>query len=156
MSSTATEVRGKVDASVSNHCEEVIPLGYWNMAPVNFIAAASQHAEWASIRRTVIAANVANTNTPGYKAKDVEAFSLEPSIAGATLAQSHPAHFGSPETSRYVVSTNFSDATDEYHSGNNVSIDRELMKASSVSREQSLNAGLLKAFNRLIAMSSRG
>jgi hypothetical protein len=30
------------------------------------------------------------------------------------------------------------------------------MKAGSVGREQNLNAGLMKAFNRLIALSTRG
>ncbi len=92
----------------------------------------------------------------GYKAKDVEAFSLEQGSNPTAMKLSHPAHFQGPNTSPYLTSSNFAAGGDEYHSGNNVSIDREMLKASAVSREQNLNSGLMKAFNRLIAMSTRG
>ena len=126
------------------------------MAILNFFDVASRHAEWAAHRRTVIASNVANANTPGYKSRDVEAFTLEGVSQGAELNRSHPAHFQTPDASRVLTSGNFAGSTDEYHSGNNVSLDRELLKASAVSREQSLNSGLMKAFNRLIQLSARG
>ena len=126
------------------------------MAILNFFDVASRHAEWAAHRRTVIASNVANANTPNYKSRDVEAFSVEAFANGAELNRSHPSHFHAPASANILTSSNFSGATDEYHSGNNVSLDRELLKASAVSREQSLNSGLMKAFNRLIQLSTRG
>jgi len=126
------------------------------MSYANFYSAASRHAEWVSVRRTVVVANVANASTPGYKAKDVEAFSVEAASGRPGLGVSHPAHFAAGGTSDPLVSTAFAAAAEQHHSGNTVSLDREMMKAAAVSREQSLNAGLMKAFNRLIAMSARG
>jgi flagellar basal-body rod protein FlgB len=126
------------------------------MTPLNFYNVASRHAEWASVRRTVIAANIANSNTPGYKARDVEQFSIEPTQSMPSLETSHPGHFGLDAASTALVSSNFDAERQSYHSGNNVSLDRELSKAGSTSREQNLNAGLMKAFNRLISLSTRG
>lgn len=122
----------------------------------NFLSVASQHAEWASVRRTVIATNIANANTPGYKARDAEAFAIDGLQAPPSMQTSHAGHLGAGDTGPHLVSSNSSAPGGEYQSGNNVSLDRELMKAGSVSREQNLNAGLMKAFNRLIALSTRG
>lgn len=126
------------------------------MTYANFYSAASRHAEWVSVRRTVVVANVANASTPGYKAKDVEAFSLEAASASPGLGVSHPAHFAAGGPSHHLVSADLATAAEQHHSGNTVSLDREMMKAASVSRGQGLNAGLMKAFNKLIAMSTRG
>ncbi len=126
------------------------------MSPIKLFSIASRHAEWASIRRAVVASNIANANTPGYKSRDVEEFSIEPMQSAPRLATSHVSHFDHAEASPYLVSSAFDEGGQEYHSGNNVSLDRELMKAGSVGREQNLNAGLMKAFNRLIALSTRG
>lgn len=126
------------------------------MTSLNFYAVASRHAEWASARRTVVAANIANANTPGYKAKDVEAFSNEMSSRGAGMQATHMAHFGAGGGAGNLVATRLDGAAQDYHSGNSVSLDHEMMKAGSVSREQNLNAGLMKAFNRLVSLSTRG
>jgi flagellar basal-body rod protein FlgB len=126
------------------------------MSSINFFSIASRHAEWASVRRAVVASNIANANTPGYKSRDVEDFSIEPMQPVPALATSHVSHFAQPDASPHLVSSAFDAGGQEYHSGNNVSLDRELIKAGSVGREQNLNAGLMKAFNRLIALSTRG
>jgi flagellar basal-body rod protein FlgB len=127
------------------------------MALLNFYSVASRHAEWASIRRSVIASNIANANTPAYKSQDVEAFSLTKMEPAIDQKVTQPNHLRYPMPGAgFLISAEIAQAGDEYHSGNNVSVDRELIKVGTVSREQNLNAGLMKAFNRLIAMSTRG
>lgn len=126
------------------------------MSPLNFFNVASRHAEWASVRRTVIAANIANANTPGYKARDVETFSIKSAQFTPALEATHPEHFSLERFNDAHVSSTFDAGRQEYHSGNNVTLDRELSKLGSTSREQNLNAGLMKAFNRLISLSTRG
>ncbi|MBY0226775.1 MAG: flagellar basal body protein [Hyphomicrobium sp.] len=126
------------------------------MSPLNFFNVASRHAEWASVRRTVVATNIANVNTPGYKARDVEKFSIESAQFAPGLAATRPEHFSLERSTNTQVSSTFDAGRQEYHSGNNISLDRELSKLGSTSREQNLNAGLMKAFNRLISLSTRG
>ncbi len=126
------------------------------MMPINFFSIASRHAEWAAVRRSVVASNIANANTSGYKARDVEEFVVEPMQQATALETSHPGHVGQAGATAVLASSTFDAGGAAYHSGNNVSLDRELMKAGSLSREQNLNAGLMKAFNRLIALSTRG
>lgn len=116
----------------------------------NFFAVASRHSEWLAERRTAIASNIANANVPGYRTQSVSSFAQEldrTDVANGgwlSLGMQNP---GAERSDTSLVS---------YQSGNDVSIDNELMDAGSVAREQLLNAGLTKAFNRLIALSMRG
>jgi len=125
-----------------------------SMTLTNFFAVASRHAEWVAERRTVAATNIANANTPRYKAQAVGSFADELSriesgsggwfsTAGAGGAGAGADRNGEERGSP------------AYHSGNNVSLDNELMTAGAVARDQMLNAGLTKAFNRLITLSAR-
>ena len=41
---------------------------------VNLFELAAKQAQWLSVRQSAIAGNVANVNTPGYHALDVEPF----------------------------------------------------------------------------------
>lgn len=51
---------------------------------------ATEAARHAARRQTVIASNVANADTPGYRARDVAAFA--PDAGRMPLRRSHPAH----------------------------------------------------------------
>lgn len=119
-----------------------------SMTLTNFFAVASRHAEWVAERRTVAATNIANANTPRYKAQAVGSFADElsriESGSGGWLSTAGADRNGEERGSP------------AYHSGNNVSLDNELMTAGAVARDQMLNAGLTKAFNRLITLSARG
>lgn len=124
------------------------------MMLTNFFAVASRHAEWIAERRTVAATNIANANTPRYKAQAVGSFADELSLIDSgsggwlSIAGARGAGAGADR--------NGEERSPAYHSGNNVSLDNELMTAGAVARDQMLNAGLTKAFNRLITLSARG
>jgi flagellar basal-body rod protein FlgB len=45
---------------------------------------------------------------------------------------------------------------DVTHSGNSVSMEQELIKAGEVNRSFALNAGILKAFHRMLLASAKG
>ena len=45
------------------------------LSSVYLFEVGSQKAQWLSARQTAIAANVANANTPGYHAVDIQPFS---------------------------------------------------------------------------------
>ena len=45
------------------------------MQPVYLLDLATQQARWATVRQATIAGNIANANTPGYTAQDIQSFS---------------------------------------------------------------------------------
>src|SRR2546426_9264980 len=77
---------------------------------------------WTSKRQQALASNVANLDTPGYRAKDYTFESeLSSSLAMITTSDKHISPF--QETSSARV---FDVGTTEKPNGNNVDIDREL------------------------------
>ena len=83
-------------------------------------AALTYHRE----RHTVLAGNIANLDTPGYRAAD-----LERRTAGdpGTLAVTHDGHQAAPATSDFVTSFDDGGAL-QSSDGNAVSLERELSK----------------------------
>ncbi|HPG88786.1 MAG TPA: flagellar basal body protein, partial [Hyphomicrobium sp.] len=54
---------------------------------------AMRQNEWLSQRQSVLANNIANANTPGFKARDIEKFDAV--MDGmSSLAATNPSHFG--------------------------------------------------------------
>ncbi|RST85857.1 flagellar basal body rod protein FlgB [Aquibium carbonis] len=124
------------------------------MQPVSLFDLASQQARWLSVRQSAVAGNVANINTPGYRAVDVQPFKDLVADRSLTVASTQPGHisfgtaggdFGIHEDSSPVVST----------SGNSVSVEEELVKAGEVRRGMELNTAVVKAFHRMVMLASR-
>ncbi len=126
------------------------------MEQVYLFGIASQRTSWLATRQTVVAENVANANTPGYKAKDLASFSEVLASTRLDLASSsnmHMASLGGASDSQDVVTETPWDVT---HSGNSVSLEQEMLKAGEISRAYSLDTSVVKAFHRLLVMSVKG
>ena len=61
-----------------------------------------------------------------------------------------------PQPGMPVVDVRDEDAWDVVHSGNSVVLEQELIKAGEVNRSFALNAGIIKAFHRMLVASARG
>ncbi len=61
------------------------------MEPVYLFDLASRHANWASVRQSVLTSNVANANTANYQRMDIEPFSEVLDETSLTLASTAPA-----------------------------------------------------------------
>ena len=87
-----------------------------------------QGLRYAALRQQAIADNIANADTPGYKAKDVR-FQAELERAFRLEAKrTNPKHFSFPneQNGKIIVTT---DTTVSYnHNGNSVDIDQEMSK----------------------------
>lgn len=125
------------------------------MEPVYLFTLASRHAAWASFRQTVITGNIANANTPGYAARDVEPFASVLGKAGVAMAQTASGHIGAGATEAEVGKTILADPWSVNQSGNSVSLDQELMKAAEVNRAISLDVTIARSFNRMLLASVR-
>ncbi len=117
---------------------------------MNLFDVASRHMTWLAERQSVTAANIANADTPGYRTREVNAFSsyLEgPSVA---LAATSPMHLSLPQNELRAAGTRAGTGWSSTHSGNNVSIEKELMTASSSSRMMNIDASITRSFHRML------
>jgi len=126
------------------------------MGPVYLFDLISQHNKWLSVRQTAVAGNIVNANTPSFKAVDTEPFEAVLSKAPLELAVTQPGHMSPPSAGIPVAEMSDEDAWDVTHSGNSVVLEQELIKAGEVNRSFSLNAGITKAFHRMILASAKG
>jgi flagellar basal-body rod protein FlgB len=107
--------------------------------PISDITTAALHAALNGLetRQQVIAANVANLETPGYLARDVN---FEDSLRAAVDA-------GRPQDSAVSVETSLAPTR---LNGNNVNIDEQIMSGSeNVLRQQLVIQGLNSKYNIL-------
>ncbi|KZE96290.1 MULTISPECIES: flagellar basal body rod protein FlgB [unclassified Geobacillus] len=87
-----------------------------------------QGLRYAALRQQAIADNIANADTPGYKAKDVRfQAELDRALALETK-RTDPRHFPfrNEQNGKIVVTTNASISYN--HNGNSVDIDQEMSK----------------------------
>lgn len=126
------------------------------MQPLQLFALAADHGRWLAARQAVVAENVANANTPNYKASDLAPFSAPPGAAPIGLARTVAAHLtsgaaaGAPDFARMLSGGEAS------HSGNTVDLDREMLTAGEIGSAFALEAGIVKAFHRMLLASAKG
>jgi flagellar basal-body rod protein FlgB len=117
------------------------------MSNISVMHLAAQKAEWLATRQAVLAQNIANANTPGYRAKDISPF--EESMKGLSLASSSGRD---PKFKGFTVQED----VQILESGNSVSIDRELMKIGENTSQYSLDTNLMKSFHRMLLATLKG
>jgi flagellar basal-body rod protein FlgB len=115
-------------------------------------ALAAQHANWASVRQTAVTGNIANANTPGYSALDVEPFSAVMNDTAATMARTAAGHF---EMVRDGAAGSEAATWEVRDTGAQVALDKELMKAAEVNRGFALDTSILRSFHRMMMTSLR-
>ncbi|HWB44674.1 MAG TPA: flagellar basal body rod protein FlgB [Hyphomicrobiaceae bacterium] len=125
------------------------------LGAVQLFSLISRHNQWLAARQATLAGNIANANTPGYKALDVEDFNQTLDTLGLSMATTQPAHMTSGAT-QAPVAVRPEDTWDVTHSGNSVSLEQELLKAGEVNRAYRLNTSIAKAFNRMMLAATKG
>lgn len=126
------------------------------MLPVFLFNLASRQLKHLAARQAVISGNIANVNTPGYRAQDVTPFREVLDKTTLAMASTNPGHLGIGASADRVGKSRNAEAWEVVHSGNSVSVEEQLLKAGEVARDQSLNTGVVKSFNRMFAASVKG
>jgi flagellar basal-body rod protein FlgB len=126
------------------------------MDPVNFFSLASQQNRWLSVRQSAVAQNVANVNTPGYKAVDVEPFEAVLNSTGIEMRKTQTSHLSPMSGAGSDSETEENAKWQVVHSGNSVSLEEQMLKAGEVSGAYARNTGVMKTFHRMLLASSRG
>jgi flagellar basal-body rod protein FlgB len=126
---------------------------FWtfSMIPTSVMALAEMKANWLSARQQVLAENIANANTPGYKSRDLISFAKAIQNIASTSDTKGTGH-GSP-TLLKVEDVRIGETAP---SGNTVSIDTELAKIGEATSQYSLNTNIIKSFHRMLTASLKG
>lgn len=125
------------------------------MDPVNLFDLAAQQARWLSVRQTAIAGNIANANTPGYRSNDVEPFERVLDRSRVAMAATQTGHLGGGATEAGLAVKQEEPKHAILPSQNTVAMEDELMKAGEVRRSFELNTAIVKAFHRMIMLSTK-
>ena len=120
------------------------------MQPLALFSLASQNASWLSTRQATIANNVANANTPGYRAADVQPFSAVLSHLNLPMATTSAGHIQPAALSSGKVNVKTTDSWDVLYSGNSVDLEQEMMKAGDVNRAHALNVNITRSFHQML------
>jgi flagellar basal-body rod protein FlgB len=125
------------------------------VGPLYLFELASSQARYLELRQSTIATNVANANTPGFKARDVEPFNKVLDGMPVRLATTAPSHMQLSPAESDTRATAKKDSWDVVHSGNSVSLEQEMIKGSDVSRDYAMNSAVVRSFHRMLLSSAK-
>jgi flagellar basal-body rod protein FlgB len=113
---------------------------------------AERRLAWADQRRAVLAQNIANANTPGFKPHDLKSFAATLGGAG-TVAQvrTHPDHLSA------AGATALGEVVDRTHTqspdGNAVAMDEQLMKVADTDTMHALVTTIYRKYLGMFSMA---
>lgn len=118
----------------------------------------SQHVDYLSQRYAVAAKNVANVDTPGFKAQKIAEFQQTlNSVGGFQLASSSDgASMSSSDTGSVTYDISPRKNGEVKNSGNDVNMDQEMSEIGETSRQFAVDLNLEKTFQRMFLASLKG
>lgn len=124
---------------------------------LNVFRLAYAMASHAGRRQAVIASNVANSDTPGYQARDIAPFAdVVSGDAAFGMRATRPTHF-SGQADGGLSWPEFTSPDDADPNGNSVSVEKEMVKAADARREHDQALAIYKsALNILRTSLGRG
>ena len=116
---------------------------------------ASRKTAYLAARQATLAGNVANVNTPGFKAKDLVKFTDVLSQTQLQLASTDPNHLpvasiGAAGGAGEIEQDGGFEVTE---SGNSVGTEQQMMKTGEVNREYALTTNIVKSFHAMLMAS---
>ena len=120
------------------------------MEPIYLLDLASRKSGWLAARQATVASNISNANTPGYKAKDLAAFSEVLNKTQMTLASTNPAHLAIDGPDAATESKRPTGTWEVTESGNSVGLEEELLKANSINSDYELTTNIVKSFHAML------
>jgi flagellar basal-body rod protein FlgB len=114
---------------------------------------ASQRIGYLSTRQSLIAGNVANANTPSFRAQDLKPFAATLQETALTMSVTNAAHMTPGVQGIDAPRAREADAADATVSGNSVDIEAEMVKLGETSRDYSEATGIQKAFHQMFSQA---
>ncbi len=119
-----------------------------------------ERMSFLSARQTVLAENIANANTPGYRARDVEAPDFAAIAAGDAaaprLAVTSPMHIAAPGAPAGSFRIKDMPDTESTPNGNSVVLEEQMMKVSSTQMDYATVTQLYRKALSMIRIAAGG
>ncbi|WP_341704973.1 flagellar basal body protein [Ferrovibrio sp.] len=117
---------------------------------IGLLKAITQRMEWLGERQRVLAENVANADTPGYKPRDLKAISFKQLVEGRETSVrprvTQAGHLGglAGRAGDQWASTRSRDAYEVAPDGNGVSLEQQMMKVAETQADHNLMTSLYR------------
>lgn len=128
------------------------------LSDMSFFSLASQRMKWLGARQAVVSENIANADTPEYKAKEISDFQemLEGSHRTSGLTTTHHRHIqGAPSTGGVFADPDAA-AWEQSMDGNTVSLEQQTIKAAEITENYRLAAQLYRKGHDLLTLAVTG
>lgn len=113
-----------------------------------------ERLRWLGVRQSRVAENIANSNTPNFKARDVVPFS---EVMGSLMQlRNGETDATGAASSRPAIRSILLDGRAQTLSGNTVSTEDELLKLSDNVKSYTLATNVTRAYHRLVLGSLKG
>lgn len=113
---------------------------------IEVIRMARAMTDHAAQRQTIVARNIANADTPGFKAQDVVPFAetYRDTSAGFALRSTNPRHIAQPFRPAGMAQVT-PDNSQPSPNGNSVSLETEMVKTAQLRHEHELSLGIYRS-----------
>lgn len=121
--------------------------------PDRLLGLAERRLGWLDRRQAVLAQNIANADTPGFRPRDLLPFAARlDAVLRADLARSHAAHLAgrSPGAGQAREDRRAQEATPN---GNAVSLDREALRVAETDTAHAVAMAVHRSFSGLYRMT---
>ena len=108
-------------------------------------------AAHAGNRMGVIAQNIANADTPGYKARDIGDFASVWADTHDSMRATRPGHLTDPP--RQAPAGSFIGGGDEAPNGNSVSLEKEMVKMAEARQDHEMALAVYRSTSEIIRAS---
>jgi flagellar basal-body rod protein FlgB len=109
--------------------------------------------DWLTQRQRIIGQNIANADTPGYRARDIEAIDFKRMVrqrqGQLQLAATNPAHLSSPGAQTTFRDEPYGVSPD----GNEVVLEQQMMKMSQTAGDYEFVTNLYRKYGSLYRMA---
>lgn len=107
-------------------------------------------------RQAVLSKNIANANTPKYKAQDLAPFKSAARGHRLSLITTNPMHLSSSNGSGMHFQTVENDTSETTPTGNNVVLDEEMLKASKTNLDYQETTNLYRKWGGMLKTAING
>jgi flagellar basal-body rod protein FlgB len=114
----------------------------------DFFGLAERKLEWLGQRNAVIAGNIANSNTPGYAARDIAPFAA--TLAGTTVGMAHTDEGADLGATTGAADTTAGTEPERSPDKNGVSLDHELTLLAQTQDQQGEVTTLYKRYTSMV------
>jgi len=124
-----------------------------DLGRLGILRLAEQRLGWLDRRQEVIAQNIANADTPGYAARDVQPFAKLLARSGAVpMTRTAPQHIV-PLSATPLAARPERVAAERTHDGNAVRIEDQVARAAETETQHELTIGLYRKYMGLFRIA---